>query len=60
MQEQVVIDSRYALDRDLFPNRIILGTETFPTRIDRTWQLVEQYSHVIGDFTGPAGTTWAR
>ncbi|MEH0628383.1 glycoside hydrolase family 2 TIM barrel-domain containing protein [Streptomyces stelliscabiei] len=44
-------DSRYALDRELFPNRIILGTETFPTRIDRTWQLVEQYSHVIGDFT---------
>ncbi|MET7782249.1 glycoside hydrolase family 2 TIM barrel-domain containing protein [Streptomyces sp. NPDC005388] len=44
-------DSRYALDRELFPNRVILGTETFPTRIDRNWQLVEQYSHVIGDFT---------
>ncbi|WP_416971744.1 glycoside hydrolase family 2 TIM barrel-domain containing protein [Streptomyces sp. 4F14] len=44
-------DSRYALDRDLFPNRIILGTETFPTRIDRTWQLVREHGHVIGDFT---------
>ncbi|MFI7669517.1 glycoside hydrolase family 2 TIM barrel-domain containing protein [Nocardia sp. NPDC049526] len=44
-------ESRYGLDRELFPNRIILGTETFPTRIDRNWQLVEQYSHVIGDFT---------
>ncbi|WP_405182729.1 DUF4982 domain-containing protein [Nocardia sp. NBC_01377] len=44
-------DSRYALDRDLFPNRIILGTETFPTRIDENWRLVEQYGHVIGDFT---------
>ncbi|MEW1720302.1 glycoside hydrolase family 2 TIM barrel-domain containing protein [Streptomyces sp. NPDC093109] len=44
-------ESRYALDKDLFPNRIILGTETFPTRIDGNWRLVEQYGHVIGDFT---------
>jgi beta-galactosidase len=44
-------DSRYALDKDLFPNRIILGTETFSTRIDGIWRLVEQYGHVIGDFT---------
>jgi beta-galactosidase len=44
-------DSRYGLDRDLFPHRIILGTETFPTRIAELWRLVKQYSHVIGDFT---------
>ncbi|MDW6057570.1 DUF4982 domain-containing protein [Streptomyces sp. FXJ1.4098] len=44
-------EARYALDRDLFPNRIILGTETFPTRIAGNWRLVEQYGHVIGDFT---------
>ncbi|SEH02980.1 Glycosyl hydrolases family 2, sugar binding domain [Nonomuraea solani] len=44
-------DSRYALDRERFPDRIILGTETFPTRIDRNWALVRQYSTVIGDFT---------
>lgn len=44
-------DSRYAMDRELFPNRIILGTETFPTRIDRYWAQVQQHSHVIGDFT---------
>ncbi|MFF3372279.1 glycoside hydrolase family 2 TIM barrel-domain containing protein [Streptomyces sp. NPDC002680] len=44
-------EARYALDRDLFPNRIILGTETFPTRIDGNWRLVEEYGHVIGDFT---------
>ncbi|MDP4501799.1 glycoside hydrolase family 2 TIM barrel-domain containing protein [Nonomuraea turcica] len=42
---------RYASDRTLFPNRIILGTETFPTRIDDNWRLVKQHSHVIGDFT---------
>ncbi|MFE3828530.1 glycoside hydrolase family 2 TIM barrel-domain containing protein [Streptomyces sp. NPDC059092] len=44
-------ESRYALDKDLFPNRIILGTETFPTRVDGNWRLVKQYGHVIGDFT---------
>ncbi|MFB4296690.1 glycoside hydrolase family 2 TIM barrel-domain containing protein [Actinomadura sp. NTSP31] len=44
-------DGRYALDRDLFPNRIIVGTETFPTRIDANWELVKRYGHVIGDFT---------
>ncbi|MFJ9626224.1 glycoside hydrolase family 2 TIM barrel-domain containing protein [Streptomyces sp. NPDC101175] len=44
-------EARYSLDRELFPNRIILGTETFPTRIDGNWQLVEQHGHVIGDFT---------
>lgn len=44
-------DSRYSLDANLFPNRIILGAETFPTRIDRNWRLVQQHDHVIGDFT---------
>ncbi|MEV4117070.1 glycoside hydrolase family 2 TIM barrel-domain containing protein [Nonomuraea sp. NPDC049695] len=44
-------DSRYALDREKFPDRIILGTETFPTRIDRNWALLQRHSTVIGDFT---------
>ena len=48
-------EGRYALDRELFPNRIILGTETFSTRIDGNWRLVEQFGHVIGDF---AWTGW--
>jgi beta-galactosidase len=44
-------ESRYAMDRELFPQRIILGTETFPTRIDGNWRLVKSHDHVIGDFT---------
>jgi beta-galactosidase len=44
-------DGRYVMDRALFPNRIIVGTETFPTRIDANWKLVKENSHVIGDFT---------
>lgn len=44
-------EARYAPDRDRFPNRIILGTETFPTHIAELWGLVKQHSQVIGDFT---------
>ncbi|MGW5603838.1 glycoside hydrolase family 2 TIM barrel-domain containing protein [Streptomyces rochei] len=44
-------EARYDIDRRLFPGRIILGTETFPTHIDRIWRLVQEHSHVIGDFT---------
>jgi beta-galactosidase len=45
------LDSRYLMDRELFPNRIIVGTETFPTHIDHNWRLVQENAHVIGDFT---------
>jgi beta-galactosidase len=44
-------EARYDLDRNLFPNRIIVGSETFPTRIDGNWRLVKQHGNVIGDFT---------
>jgi beta-galactosidase len=44
-------EARYALDRNLFPNRIIVGSETFPTRIDGNWRLVKRHGNVIGDFT---------
>jgi beta-galactosidase len=44
-------EARYGLDRDLFPSRIIVGSETFPARIDGNWRLVKQHGNVIGDFT---------
>lgn len=45
------LDARYEMDKEVFPNRVIVGTETFPTRIDQTWALVTGNAHVIGDFT---------
>lgn len=45
------LDSRYAPDHDTFPHRVIVGTETFPTRIDELWSSVLANDHVIGDFT---------
>ncbi|MGY0065870.1 glycoside hydrolase family 2 TIM barrel-domain containing protein [Streptomyces sp. QTS137] len=44
-------DGRYELDRHRFPNRVIVGTETFPSRIAQNWSLVMSNPHVIGDFT---------
>lgn len=44
-------EARYELDRELFPNRVIVGAETFSTQIDRLWALVQKNRHVIGDFT---------
>jgi hypothetical protein len=45
------MEARYELDRELFPRRVIVGSETFPGKIDRLWRLVLDNSHVIGDFT---------
>lgn len=44
-------DSRYRQDAVDHPNRVIVGSETFPERIDVMWALVEELPHVIGDFT---------
>ena len=47
-------ESRYVLDKDAFPNRVVVGSETFPTKIDQLWKLVTENAHVIGDFTWTA------
>ena len=44
-------EARYERDRDLFPNRVIVGSETFTAQIALGWDLVEHLPHVIGDFT---------
>jgi hypothetical protein len=45
------MEARYEIDRELFPRRVIVGSETFPGKIDRLWRLVLDHPHVIGDFT---------
>ncbi|SEK62012.1 glycoside hydrolase family 2 TIM barrel-domain containing protein [Paenibacillus sp. OK003] len=44
-------EARYSMDMELFPNRIIVGSETKPEEIDRHWEMVKQHSQIIGDFT---------
>ncbi|WP_259461134.1 glycoside hydrolase family 2 TIM barrel-domain containing protein [Microbacterium sp. CGR2] len=44
-------EGRYELDRVGFPNRIMVGTETFGPSIATNWRLVLNNPHVLGDFT---------
>lgn len=43
--------ARYEMDGEKYPNRVIVGSETYPPEIARNWGLVERLPHVIGDFT---------
>ena len=49
------MDMRFALDGKLFPNRVIVTTESYGPSIDTEWAGVTDNSHVIGDF---AWTGW--
>lgn len=43
-------DSRYEMDGRLHPDRIILGTESYPWALAKNWELVKRCPRVIGDF----------
>ncbi len=45
------LTGRHVLEHALNPNRVILGTETFPSDIVRLWSIVKNHHHVIGDMT---------
>jgi beta-galactosidase len=44
-------EARYTLDAERFPHRVVVGTETFPSRIAENWSLITRLDHVIGEFT---------
>jgi beta-galactosidase len=44
------MDLRYDMDKGLFPDRVIVGTESFAAEIDTTWEKVKNNPAVIGDF----------
>ncbi|MGT2784630.1 glycoside hydrolase family 2 TIM barrel-domain containing protein [Streptococcus merionis] len=43
--------ARYERDAKVYPNRVMVGSETYPPAIARNWSLVEKLPSVIGDFT---------
>lgn len=45
------LTARHAFEHTLHPDRVIVGSETYPPEISRLWRTVEENSHVIGDFT---------
>jgi len=42
---------RYKSDNLNYPDRVIVGSETYPPEISRNWELVKELPSVIGDFT---------
>ena len=45
------MDSRYEGDRKTYPNRVIVGSETYPPAIAKNWKTILSCDNVIGDFT---------
>lgn len=43
--------ARYEPDARDYPNRVIVGSETYPPEIARNWEIITRQRNVIGDFT---------
>lgn len=41
---------RYPLEAKAHPQRLILGSETFPQDIAKNWVMVKKYPYLVGDF----------
>ncbi len=48
------MEDKYLQDHELYPDRVILGSENFPKEIGIHWPMVEGTPYVIGDFTWTA------
>lgn len=45
------LTARHVLEHQLHPDRIVIGSETYPPEIPRLWAIVKENAHVLGDFT---------
>lgn len=43
-------NGRYPMEGKKHPNRIVVGSETFPYEIGKNWDMVKKYPYLIGDF----------
>ena len=48
------LEDLYERDHEMYPERVILGSENFPKEIGFRWPLVEKLPYVAGDFTWTA------
>lgn len=48
------MEDKYARDHEMFPERVILGSENYPKEIGKRWPMVESTPYVLGDFTWTA------
>ena len=45
------LTARHELEHKNHPDRVVVGSETYPSEIPALWDIVERNPHVIGDFT---------
>ncbi len=45
------LTARHVLEKELHPNKTVVGTETYPADIVRLWRIVKENPHMLGDFT---------
>ena len=45
------LTARHEYEHTAHPERVVVGSETYPTEIARLWEIAERNSHVLGDFT---------
>lgn len=48
------LDDRYEKDGKDFPERLIVGTESYPRKMKQVWERTMAHSYVLGDFTWTA------
>ena len=48
------LEEKYETDHQLFPERVILGSENYPKEIGIHWPMIEKTPWIIGDFTWTA------
>lgn len=48
------MDEKYEADHEKYPDRIMLGTESYPSRAFEIWGMVQKHPYLIGDFVWTA------
>ncbi|MBQ9251024.1 MAG: DUF4982 domain-containing protein [Clostridia bacterium] len=48
------MENKYPTDHEMFPERVILGSENYPKEIGIHWPTIEKTPWIIGDFTWTA------
>ena len=48
------VKEKYEQDHQKFPDRVMMGTETYPMEALENWSLAENHSYVVGDFVWTA------
>lgn len=45
------LTARHEFEHTIHPDRVVVGSETYPPEIPRLWKIAKRNSHVIGDFS---------